>query len=258
MSRQGNPFVRPCPRDVSCRFRRIPAFRLRAFAAFPPRHGPRRTWPGAPPGRRAQVPLADNNARKLAHACGTSARKPATGLPERPWRWWQDAKRLVTNADQKVIRSALDSVIRVSSQRWKQAVSCGLGRFAGSAPVARDGCVSGCPAGVRPLRAAVGWVATRASEVASHLPALPPRAPPDWSAVSGAMTPKLQTNPGCRLAAGPRANRAQLTPVPSASQARALDPPERHETPDSARSNALNVRFHGVRHPSAADAYPQG
>jgi len=66
-------------------------FRLRAFAAFPPRHRPRRTWPGAPPGRRAQVPLADNNARKIAHALCTSARKPAAGLPKRPWRWSQDA-----------------------------------------------------------------------------------------------------------------------------------------------------------------------
>jgi len=33
---------------------------------------------------------------------------------------------------------------------------------------------------------------------------------------------------------------------------------ERHETQVPVRSNALDVRFHGVRHPSAADAYPQG
>jgi hypothetical protein len=31
----------------------------------------------------AQVPLADNNARKPAHALSTSARNPAADLPER-------------------------------------------------------------------------------------------------------------------------------------------------------------------------------
>jgi len=42
------------------------------------------------------------------------------------------------------------------------------------------------------------------------------------------------------------ATRTQARPVPSASQVRALAPPERHETPDPVRSNALNVRFHCV------------
>ena len=32
---------------------------------------------------RAQVPLADNNARKTPHTRGTSPRKPAAGLPKR-------------------------------------------------------------------------------------------------------------------------------------------------------------------------------
>jgi len=37
MSRQGSPFVRPCPRDPGRRFGEIPAFRARALAAITPR-----------------------------------------------------------------------------------------------------------------------------------------------------------------------------------------------------------------------------
>jgi hypothetical protein len=104
------------------------------------------------------------------------------------------------------------------------------------------------------------WEATRASEVASHLPALPPRGvTPDLSAVSGAMTPETADKPpAAGPAAGPRAigpsrapparaSRTEVAPAPSASQARALDPLERDETPVPVRSNALEARFHRVR-----------
>jgi hypothetical protein len=62
----------------------MPAFRVRAFAVFPSRRRtpPHLTWCAA--WRRAQVPLADNNARKLVHARSSWARKPAAGLPKRP------------------------------------------------------------------------------------------------------------------------------------------------------------------------------
>jgi hypothetical protein len=71
------------PARYCCRFGEIPAFRLRAFVAFPPR-----CRPAAPDlvrrlARRAQVPLADNDARKIRHTRSTSARNPATRLPKR-------------------------------------------------------------------------------------------------------------------------------------------------------------------------------
>ena len=84
-------------------------------------------------------------------------------------------------------------------------------------------------------------------------PALPPRVPPICLQFRVPWHPELQTNPGCGPAGFPR-NRAQVTPDPSASQACALDSSERHETPVPVRSNALNVRFHCVRHLSAAGA----
>jgi hypothetical protein len=64
MSRQGNPFIRPCPRDASCRFGES-----RLSGCGRSRHSFRAIGPAAPDLVRrlaaAQVPLADNNARKL-------------------------------------------------------------------------------------------------------------------------------------------------------------------------------------------------
>ena len=87
MSRQGNPFVRPCPPRTRCRLEEATALRLRARAvtrcacqhAAPDlvRHG----------GRRAQVPLALKNARKTPQTCGTCARNSTAGLPNDQRLW---------------------------------------------------------------------------------------------------------------------------------------------------------------------------
>jgi hypothetical protein len=50
-------------------------------------------------------------------------------------------------------------------------------------------------------------------------------------------------------------SRTQVTPAPSASRSVRADPAERHETPDPVRPDAVNPRFHGVRH--LADLHDQ-
>jgi hypothetical protein len=115
------------------------------------------------------------------------------------------------------------------------------------------------------------WAAVRlAGRTRLRSPVWPARpasagATSDLSAVSGAITPKTADKPRMRARWPvprfprrrhrgrderllPRADWTQVTPAPSASQARALDPLERNETPVPVRSNALNVRFHCVWH----------